>query len=101
VFDLFTCYCFIVRYSKDEISEKVKERREKLTKDMEKQILRGKEEFLLEAKDREMNKMKEAFGIKGGDYEEGRAFNFENEKQRQERQERIAQEEKARRYRPY
>ena len=54
----------------------------------------------MEAKEREMLKMKEAFGIKKG-AEEGRAFNFESEKQRQERQERMAQDEKSRRYRPY
>ena len=54
----------------------------------------------MEAKEREMLKMKEAFGIKSGTME-GSAFKFESEKQKQEKLERIAQDEKARRYRPY
>lgn len=48
--------------------------------------------------------MKEAFGIKGGkagEVEEGRAFNFDNEKQRQQKRERMAEEEQNRKYRPY
>jgi hypothetical protein len=69
-------------------------------KDLEIRLANSKEEVLMEAKEREMLKMKDAFGIKRGS-EEGSAFNFESEKQRQERQERIAQEEKSRRYRPY
>lgn len=69
-------------------------------KDLERSIERGKDEVLLEEKEKEMIKMKEAFGIKKGSTE-GSAFNFENDKQKRERQERIAQDEKARRYRPY
>lgn len=52
----------------------------------------------MEAKEREMIKMKDAFGIRDG-AEEGQAFRFESEKQRRERLERIAQEEQARRTR--
>lgn len=69
-------------------------------KDLEIMLENSKEEVLMEVKEREMLKMKKAFGIKKGS-EEGRAFNFESEKQRQERQERMTQEEKSRRYRPY
>ena len=59
-----------------------------------------KEDVLMEAKEKEMHRMKDAFGIKD-DFREGRAFNFETEKKKQERMERIAQEERARRFRPY
>lgn len=69
-------------------------------KDLEARLERGKEEVLMETKEKELLKMKEAFGIKK-EAKEGSAFNFESEKQKQERQERIAQDEKARRYRPY
>lgn len=88
------------RYSSEEIDEKVKKRREKLTKDLETRLASSKEEVLMEAKEKEMLKMEKAFGIKKG-AEEGSAFKFESERQRQERQERIEQEDKARRYRPY
>lgn len=92
--------CFYFRYSIEEIDEKVQKRREKLLKDLETRLMNDKEEVLLEAKEREMLKMEEAFGIKKGT-EEGSAFKFESDKQKQERQERISQEEKSRRYRPY
>ena len=98
LFKLF--YFNLFRYTPEEIDEKVKEKREKLFKDLEIRLENSKEEVLMEVKEREMLKMKEAFGIKKGS-EEGRAFNFESEKQRKERQERMAQEEKTRRYRPY
>ena len=91
---------FNCRYTPEEIDEKVKSRRERLLKELEARLESGKEEVLMEAKDREMLKMKEAFGIKSG-AEEGSAFKFESEKQRKEKMERIAQDEKSRRYRPY
>lgn len=69
-------------------------------KDLETRLERGKEEVLMETKEKEMLKMKEAFGIKKGS-KEGSSFNFQSDKQKQERQERIAEDEKARRYRPY
>lgn len=93
-------FLFIFRYSSEEIDEKVQKRREKLLKDLENQLADSKDEVLLEAKEREMKKMEKAFGIKKGT-EEGSAFKFDSEKQKRERQERIAQEESARRYRPY
>lgn len=91
---------FLCRYSPEEIDEKVKSRRSKLLKALETRLESGKEEVLMEAKEREMLKMKEAFGIKRG-AEEGSAFKFESEKQKKEKMERIAQDEKSRRYRPY
>ena len=69
-------------------------------KDLEKRLNSSKEEVLMESKEREMIKMKEAFGIKKGT-KEGSSFNFESDKQKKERQERISQDEKSRRYRPY
>ena len=47
----------------------------------------------MERKDREMKRIKSAFGIKD-DFEEGRAFNFETEKERQERLARLAEEDR-------
>lgn len=52
----------------------------------------------MEKKDREMKRLKKAFGITD-DFKEGRGFNFETEKQREERLARIADEEKAARLR--
>lgn len=52
-----------------------------------------KEDVLMERKDREMKRIKSAFGIKD-DFEEGRAFNFETEKERQERLARLAEEDR-------
>jgi len=53
-----------------------------------------KEEVLLERKDKEMNRLKSAFGIED-DFVEGHGFKFETEAQKQERLARIAEEEKA------
>lgn len=53
---------------------------------------RMKEEVLVEEKEKEMSRLKKAFGIKR-DHVEGRGFNFETEKQREERLARIVAEE--------
>lgn len=98
---IFYCVFIVVfRYSSEEVDEKVLKRREKLTKELETRLANSKDEVLMEAKEKEMLKMEKAFGIKKG-AEEGSAFKFDGEKQKQERLERISQEEKARRYRPY
>ncbi len=47
----------------------------------------------MEKKEKEMNRIREAFGI-SDDFQEGRAFKFESEKQREERLARIADEER-------
>ena len=91
---------FSLRYSDEEIDVKVETCRQRLLKDLELRLANGKEEVLMEAKEREMLKMEEAFGIRKGTVE-GSAFKFDSEKQKKERHERITQEEKARRYRPY
>ena len=91
---------FSLRYSDEEIDVKVETCRQRLLKDLELRLANGKEEVLMEAKEREMLKMEEAFGIRKGTVE-GSAFKFDSEIQKKERHERITQEEKARRYRPY
>jgi hypothetical protein len=74
------------------IEKQVKKLREELTRKLEKKIHSMKEEVLVERKELEMKRLKTAFGI-SDDFKEGRAFNFETEKKRQERLARIAEEE--------
>jgi hypothetical protein len=84
----FLTFLFVCRYSEEEIEKMVQERREKLLADLDRKLSGMKEDVLLEAKEREMKKMKSAFGIEDG-AEEGRVFKkFESEKQRQLRLER-------------
>jgi len=54
-----------------------------------------KEEVLVEQKEKEMERLRDAFGL-SKDHKEGKGFNFETEKKRQERLERIATEENQR-----
>lgn len=79
------------KYTDEEITEMVNERRKKLLADLDRKLEAMKDDVLLEAKEREMKKMKTAFGIEDG-AEEGRVFKkFESEKQRQLRLEREQQ----------
>lgn len=69
-------------------------------KDLQRKLEQSKEEILVEAKEKEMKKMKAAFGIKR-DAEEGEAFNFESEKSRDEKYKKDPRDSKSSRYRPY
>lgn len=86
--DAYVFVLLLCRYSEEEVQELVQKRREELLADLDRKLESMKEEVLVEAKEREMKKMKSAFGIED-DAEEGRVFKkFENEKQRQLRLER-------------
>lgn len=77
------------------IEKQVKELRAELHAKLERRLENMKEDVLMERKDKEMKRIRGAFGI-GDDFEEGRAFNFETEKQRQERLARAEEEERLR-----
>jgi hypothetical protein len=56
-------------------------------------VKRNSQAVLREEKETEMNRIKDAFGIKEGSVE-GDAFKFESEKQRQEKLARYAEEDR-------
>lgn len=81
------------RVDEAEIEKKVKRLRSDLQSKLADRLENSKEEVLLEKKDREMSRLKKAFGI-ADDFKEGASFNFETEKDKAERAERLAEEEK-------
>lgn len=72
----------------------MKKLRAELTAKLEERLANMKDSVLVERKEKEMSRLKDAFGIKD-DFVEGRGFNFETEVQKQDRLARIAEEEKA------
>lgn len=88
------------KYTEEELEEKVQQKRQVLLKRLEEEARAKKDDVVLVEKEREMIKMKEAFGIRK-DFEEGRGFRFDTEKQRQQKLERQAAEEKNHRFKPY
>lgn len=79
-----------------EIEKRVRKLRDELTRKLEERMESMKEEVLVEKKEKEMKRLKSAFGISEG-HVEGSGFKFETEKKRQERLERIAEEERMQR----
>lgn len=83
----------IVRLDEAEIEKRVKRLRAELQAQLAERLANTKEDVLMEKKEREMSRLKSAFGI-GDDFKEGRGFNFETERERQERLARVAEEER-------
>ena len=77
----------------NDIERQVKRLRAELQAKLQDKIHGMKEDVLMERKEREMKRIKSAFGI-ADDFEEGRAFKFESERDRQDRLTRINEEER-------
>jgi len=80
-------------YTEEEVREKVDAFQKRQYARLEDKLQRSKKEVLIEEKQMEMERLREAFGIEKG-AKEGRAFNFESEQERGERLARIAEEER-------
>lgn len=84
-------------HDKDEMESLIAKLREKLLRRLEERVERMQDGAVKQAKDKEMERMRDAFGIKE-EQPEGQAFKFETDKQRQER---IAKAEDERRHEAY
>jgi len=73
-----------LRVEEKEIERRVKRLRADLQAKLEDRLHNMKDEVMLERKEQELKRIRGAFGIKD-DAREGSAFNFETERQRQER----------------
>lgn len=82
------------RLEEEEIERQVKRLKAELTAKLEERLANTKDEVLMERKEREMLRLKDAFGIKS-DHKEGHGFRFETERQKEERMTRIDEEERA------
>lgn len=81
----------------EEVESLVGKLREKLLRRLEERVERMQDGAVKQAKDKEMERMRDAFGIKE-EQPEGQAFKFETDKQRQER---VAKAEEERRREAY